>query len=617
MSNKPTNVLISFISYDQDSYDVKKQDIAFMFSHRQALLKHGIISKEECDQRKVPYAELKKKIPDISACLGKDDIWRPTIALCMGYKECKLSQGTQPELFFDEIYLLHDTGNSNHDKVINEVLMDAYALCKEHIHPIPHQFSNAWDHSEVYKYLFHFFQDKDFNRKDCNYFVNIANGTNAIKNSLFLLTHERVIDAKRIMPHPWNDPRTRNYRCANGGYQIDDPAEFTEIYADLRKEVLGDGKEETINEGIETSNENYRQLLDQIAKVARVTRNPILLTGPTGAGKTQIAKNIFKIRQKAGLVKGKGKVLQHVNCATLGGDPNIITSILFGEVKGSHSMATADKPGLLELADGGVLFLDEIGTLGLDQQAMLLVAIEEKRFLPLGGTEYVNSDFLLVCGTNTNLWEAVKKGEFRRDLFERINLWHFQLPSLCERQDEIMHQCKLYLADIYPTKHNNRKIRFADANVEADFKSFIEEKYSWPGNFRELNAILERMCEMSISNRITKEVLEEEIARTRLLRKRAEESTSNTIETNNATEVQHVQSKTRLQELIGDDAYEKLQPIDRVQLDYVAEISSQCSTLEDLSHKLYGPESNRYKAYNMLKKYGLTFRSGKLKLSGK
>ncbi len=608
MSNKTTNVLISFISYDQDSYDVKKQDVAFMFSHRQALVEHGIITKEQRDQLKVPYAELfaelkeKNKIPDISTCLSKDDIWRPTIALCMGYK----AQGTQPELFFDEIYLLHDTGNSNHDKVIGEVLMKAEALCRKNkcqLHLIAKRFTNAWDHSEVYKYLFHFFRQDAFNRKDCNYFVNIASGTNAIKNSLFLLTHERVIDAKRIMPHPWNNPRTRNYRCANGGYQIDDPAKFTEIYADLRREVLG-GDKEYINEGIETRNENYRQLLAQIDKVARVTRNPILLTGPTGAGKTQIAKNIFKIHQLMNPIKCKGKVLQHVNCATLGGDPNIINSILFGQVKGSHSTATEDKAGLLKLADGGVLFLDEIGTLGLDQQAMLLVAIEEKRFLPLGGTKYVNSDFLLVCGTNTNLWEAVKKGEFRRDLFERINLWHFQLPSLWERQDEIMHQCKLYL--------DNRKIRFENTKVESTFQNFIEEKYLWPGNFRELNAILERMCEMSISNKITKEVLDEEIARTRLLRKRAEESTSNTIETNNAAEAQHVQSKTRLQELIGDDAYEKLQPIDRVQLDYVAEISSQCSTLEDLSKKLHGPGGNHYKALNFLKKYGLAFRSGRL-----
>src|SRR5215213_7674940 len=110
-------------------------------------------------------------------------------------------------------------------------------------------------------------------------------------------------------------------------------------------------------------------------------------------------------------------------------------SALFGHVKGSFTGAVRDRSGLLRTAHGGLLFLDEIGELGLDEQAMLLRALEEKVFLPLGSDREVRSDFQLIAGTNRDLGARVREGRFRDDLLARINLWTFSLPGLAERRE--------------------------------------------------------------------------------------------------------------------------------------------------------------------------------------
>src|SRR3954453_23857930 len=108
-------------------------------------------------------------------------------------------------------------------------------------------------------------------------------------------------------------------------------------------------------------------------------------------------------------------------------------SALFGHVRGAFTGAMQDRAGLLRAADGGVLFLDEIGELGLDEQSMLLRAVEEKRFLPLGSDREVSSQFQLISGTNRDLASAVRERRFREDLLARINLWPFRLPGLADR----------------------------------------------------------------------------------------------------------------------------------------------------------------------------------------
>ena len=124
-----------------------------------------------------------------------------------------------------------------------------------------------------------------------------------------------------------------------------------------------------------------------------------------------------------------------VNCATLRGDTAM--SALFGHKKGSFTGAQSDRPGLLRQAHGGMLFLDEIGELGSDEQAVLLRAVEEGMYLPVGADQPVKSNFQLIAGTNRDLGDEVENGGFREDLLARINIWTFQLPGLAERKSDI------------------------------------------------------------------------------------------------------------------------------------------------------------------------------------
>ncbi len=153
------------------------------------------------------------------------------------------------------------------------------------------------------------------------------------------------------------------------------------------------------------------------------SRAPILLNGPTGAGKSFLARRIFELKQARHQFSG---AFVEVNCATLRGDTAMST--LFGHVKGAFTGARESREGLLRSANGGMLFLDEIGELGADEQAMLLKAIEEKTFTRLAAIA-VSSDFQLIAGTVRDLRQLVAEGKFREDLYARINLWTFTLPD--------------------------------------------------------------------------------------------------------------------------------------------------------------------------------------------
>lgn len=200
-----------------------------------------------------------------------------------------------------------------------------------------------------------------------------------------------------------------------------------------------------------------------------------------------------------------------VNCATLRGDTAMST--LFGHVKGAFTGARESREGLLRSANGGMLFLDEIGELGADEQAMLLKAIEEKTFYPFGSDRQVSSDFQLIAGTVRDLRQLVAEGKFREDLYARINLWTFTLPGLRQRQEDIEPNL-----DYEVERHaslTGDSVRFNTEARRAWLAFATSPQATWRGNFRELSASVTRMATFATSGRITLDTVEDEINRLR------------------------------------------------------------------------------------------------------
>ena len=173
---------------------------------------------------------------------------------------------------------------------------------------------------------------------------------------------------------------------------------------------------------------------------------------------------------------------------------------LFGHTKGAFTGAVNQRDGLLRKADKGVLFLDEIGELGIDEQTMLLRALEEKLFLPVGSDREISSDFHLIAGTNQDLYQRASAGTFREDLLARIDMWVFELPSLRQRLEDIEPNLE------YELEQSSQRLGLqvtmnTDAKVE--YLSFAESSTaSWPRNFRDLNASVMRMATLAPGGRL-------------------------------------------------------------------------------------------------------------------
>jgi transcriptional regulator with GAF, ATPase, and Fis domain len=225
-----------------------------------------------------------------------------------------------------------------------------------------------------------------------------------------------------------------------------------------------------------------RTLFERIARVAR-TDSTILLRGESGTGKELVARAAHRNSKRA------ERAFIAVNCAAL--TESLLESELFGHEKGAFTGAIGLKKGKLEVADGGTLFLDEIGELPLTLQAKLLRALQEREFDRVGGTRPVRVDFRLIAATNRDLEAAVKAGQFRRDLFYRVNVVSLNLPALRDRKDDVP-----VLAEYFVRKHAprcGRRVR----GVAADALARLV-KHEWPGNVRELENIVEQALAVGV-----------------------------------------------------------------------------------------------------------------------
>ena len=250
-------------------------------------------------------------------------------------------------------------------------------------------------------------------------------------------------------------------------------------------EVLN--KVEKSSENFFGENEKMKDVYSMVCKIKDIDA-PCLILGETGTGKSHIAKIMHNVSQR------KNKPFVVINCACM--SPNLIESELFGYKKGAFTGANSSgKKGLVEIADGGTLFLDEISEMPYDLQAKLLLFIQEKEFIPIGGEEKKRVDVKIITATNRSLKNMVENGRFREDLYFRLNTFEIDIPPLRERLDEIEP-----LAEYYLKKFNDRynKKHTIQNDVYGVFKN-----YSWPGNIREFSHIIEKAVVLSSGDTIT------------------------------------------------------------------------------------------------------------------
>src|SRR5687767_13384310 len=242
------------------------------------------------------------------------------------------------------------------------------------------------------------------------------------------------------------------------------------------------GKYQIIGESAAT-----RQLRDMIAQLARSEAHTILIQGESGTGKELVAKGLHYQSARGHLP------FMEVNCAAI--TETLFESEIFGHEKGAFTDAKATKKGLMELADRGTLFLDEVGEITLSSQAKLLRCLQERSFKRVGGTRDIKVDVRVIAATNRSLDDMVKEGTFREDLFYRLNVIPIAIPPLRERKEDILPLARHFLAEANRTFHKLVK-RFAPET------EVLMLGYAWPGNVRELKNLVERLVILSTGESI-------------------------------------------------------------------------------------------------------------------
>ncbi len=236
------------------------------------------------------------------------------------------------------------------------------------------------------------------------------------------------------------------------------------------------------------------RLVDQVAPA----RSTVLITGESGTGKELIARSIHQSSPR------NQKQFVTVNTSNI--PTELLESELFGHTRGAFTGAVAAKKGLFEVADGGSIFLDEIGDIPPETQVRLLRVIQEREFTPLGDTSPRKVDVRIIAATNVDLKEAVKQGTFREDLYYRLSVVPIELPPLRDRREDI-----LPLAQHFIRKYNEENGRRISETIAPEVLSLMET-YPWPGNVRELENAIERAVVIAPSDDITKACLRPEIS---------------------------------------------------------------------------------------------------------
>ncbi|MEX1362779.1 MAG: RNA repair transcriptional activator RtcR [Nannocystaceae bacterium] len=486
--------------------------------------------------------------------------WRPTVDLCR-----------HEDLVVSRLELLHQRRFTD---LVQQLVEAIGQISPEtEVRPQVLDFEDPWDLEEVYASLMDFARGYRFRPQAEDYLVHITTGTHVAQICWFLLTESRELPARLLQTSP---PAGRPKGQGPGTHRIIDLdlSKYDQIASRFRQ----DQREglSFLKAGIDTKNRAFNELIARIEQVAIRSRSPVLLTGPTGAGKTRLARRIYELKQQRKQVQGQ---FMEVNCATLRGDQAM--SMLFGHAKGAFTGAVKDRAGLLKSADTGVLFLDEIGELGLDEQAMLLRAIEDKRFLPVGSDTEVGSDFQLIAGTNRDLGQRVRAGKFREDLLARIDLWSFELPGLAARPEDIGPNLEYELSR-YAARENAR-VTFSREARQAFLRFATSPGSTWAGNFRDFSAAVERMATLAPGGRINAATVQAETERLRRAWSRGEA-------------VDH--DRRIIGEVLGPEAYDELDRFDQVQLAEVLRVCRRSRSLSEAGRTLFAASRRQRSSVN-------------------
>ena len=237
----------------------------------------------------------------------------------------------------------------------------------------------------------------------------------------------------------------------------------------LKKKIYG---REMVGES-----EPVEHLRDMIQKVAP-TAASVLITGPNGSGKELVAQSIYQLSERSMMP------FVEVNCAAIPSE--LIDSELFGHKKGSFTSAIRDHKGKFEQADGGTIFLDEIGDMSLAAQAKVLRVLQERKLTPVGGDKEITVDVRVIAATNKNLQEEIAKGNFREDLYHRLSVIVLKVPALDDRKDDIPLLINYFCGSI--CAESGKPVR----EFAPEALALLQER-SWPGNIRELRNVVERL----------------------------------------------------------------------------------------------------------------------------
>ncbi|MCO4764083.1 MAG: sigma 54-interacting transcriptional regulator [Myxococcales bacterium] len=410
--------------------------------------------------------------------------WRPTLSLMQ-----------HPDRIVDRLELLI-APDQQADAA--DLLIDIASISPETTVVVtPMHLARPWDFDAVYSALYDFSQSL---HGDFELLVHVTTAPQLAQVALFALTAGRFLPGRLLQTSPGEG----HHRP--GWLEIDlAPSHYPQIAA--RHVAANQDAVHHLRCGMTTQHGGFNQLTTALAQVSVASDAPILLTGPAGAGKRELATRIAELKRDRGLVTGP---LVTVTCGALGTGEQAMET-LFGRAAGQGSGTTGQRAGLLRSAAGGVVFIDDVDELPSAAQAMLLRTLDTGSYLPVGANEPVASHFHLICGTSQDLDARVKARQFRHELLARIDIWRYSLPSLKARVEDI----PLYVDATLARRAERRGQRVVmEKRARETFLAFaMAPTTAWSSGFRDLSAAVERMATLAPSGRITADLVSEEIDR--------------------------------------------------------------------------------------------------------